>query len=862
MASSEPLRVLLVEDSVADAEMIARALKGLAPEMSVHRVVDEPGLREALERFSPHIVLCDYSMPGFGGQDALRVVTTMAPDLPFIFVSGTIGEEVAIDALQRGAADYVLKENLRRLQPAIERALRVGQERSERLRIERALRASEERFRAIVESTADWMWEMDQHGVLTYSNGSVAGILGYAPEELIGRDGLARLAAEDRADAEALLSAPRTRREGWRNWILRWRHRDGSIRFLESTAQPRHDENGAHAGYRGVDRDVTLRIQQEARIAQLGRIHAVLAALGNAVLRSRDTDALFDTVCRVAVEQGLFRAALIALRSPDDTLRVGSSAGDARIIKALKKNGPLPLDSDDLARRPAVRALSEGRRIIVRDCARADVDTTWREVMASSGIVSHIALPIGRPAWGVLGLYSETPQEFDEAEIELLERLTAEIDYAQDFIAKSERLEYLAYHNPDTGFPNRAAFQDRLAARIARGQQVVAMVQLERLRHYGQSRGRGFAGRFLQQAGERLRGLLPAGALFSQPDDDVFMFAYPDDRDIGDCVADVEGLMQRAASLAFKVDGEEVRVELRGAVLLAPTQELAPDAIERSLSSVLADVGDRDRRLRMFTEETRSRLDRRIQLERDLRLALQTGGFELFVQPKFAAATQRLVGAEALLRWRHPQRGLVGPDEFIAVLEESGLIVEVGAWVRQRALAITRHWHELGHLDLRLAVNVSARELRQLDFVAQCEALLGPLTGEHNLDIEITESLLMDDIGHSIQVLQKLRELGFRIAIDDFGTGYSSLNYLSRLPTDALKIDRSFVALLALSPDTLSLVTQVIGLAHSLGLRVVAEGVEDEEQAKLLRLLRCDELQGYFVGVPMPLEEFEQRFLH
>jgi len=181
--------------------------------------------------------------------------------------------------------------------------------------------------------------------------------------------------------------------------------------------------------------------------------------------------------------------------------------------------------------------------------------------------------------------------------------------------------------------------------------------------------------------------------------------------------------------------------------------------------------------------------------------------------------------------------------------------------VRREALAICRRWRERDLLDLRLAVNVSARELRQRNFIARCEEILIPYAGEHGLDVEITESLLMDDIGRSIQMLQSLRDLGCRIAIDDFGTGYSSLNYLSRLPADTLKVDQSFVALLALSPDTLALVTNIIGLAHSLGLRVVAEGVEDEEQAKLLRLLRCDELQGYFLGRPMPVADFERHFL-
>jgi EAL domain-containing protein (putative c-di-GMP-specific phosphodiesterase class I) len=172
-------------------------------------------------------------------------------------------------------------------------------------------------------------------------------------------------------------------------------------------------------------------------------------------------------------------------------------------------------------------------------------------------------------------------------------------------------------------------------------------------------------------------------------------------------------------------------------------------------------------------------------------------------------------------------------------------VIEVGAWVREEGLRIWKEWQEAGHAGLRIAVNVSARELRHTAFVHRCSELLEPYFGDHGLDIEITESMLMDDISKSVHVLQSLRSLGCKIGIDDFGTGYSSLNYLSRLPADTLKIDQSFTNAIALSADTLSLVTNIISLAHSLGLSVVAEGVEDEEQAKLLRLLRCDELQGY-----------------
>ncbi|MFZ1838256.1 MAG: EAL domain-containing protein, partial [Dokdonella sp.] len=229
-------------------------------------------------------------------------------------------------------------------------------------------------------------------------------------------------------------------------------------------------------------------------------------------------------------------------------------------------------------------------------------------------------------------------------------------------------------------------------------------------------------------------------------------------------------------------------------------------------------------------------------------------------QPKFDAATHRVVGAEALLRWNHPERGLVPPSEFIPVLERTHMIVPVGQWIMREALRTARAWRSR-QADIRIAVNVSSRELRHARFITECTALLTEDADASLLDIEITESLLMDDLEQSTRILQALRDLGCRIAVDDFGTGYSSLNYLVRLPVDTIKIDQSFVALMTQSPETMGLVSNIINLGHSLSLQIVAEGVEEEEQMKLLRLLRCDVLQGYLMGRPLPEAEFARRYI-
>ena len=855
----EPLRVLMVDDNAADLELNERALRDLGRRIRTRAVCTEAGLRDALATFNPDVILSDFSMPGFSGQEALEISRDLAPDIPFIFVSGTIGEELAIDAMQRGASDYVLKDNLRRLQPAIERALRAAEQARERKRMQRALSASEERFRAIVETTEDWIWEIDAQRRHVYSNGSVVKLLGRSPSELIGRDALEFMVEEDRRMLEEALPTLERTRRGWQGWVLRWRHADGSVRLLESSAQPLLDDEGRLAGYRGIDRDVTVRMQQAQKIQQLARIQAVLSAHGNAVLRARDADQLLAMTCRVAVEQGHFHAAMIFRPDAEGALAPSSSYGDERVIGYVEGLGPMRLDGEDADARLPARAFRLNRLVAIPDFAMSE--SPLRNAFRAAGVAAQVALPIGSPPWAVLSLLSAAPQGYDAEEVALLERLTGQIDYARDFIAKSERLEYLAYNNPVTGLPNRTAFGESIGPRLAQGQQVLAMADIDRFRYFNNSRGRHFGDQLLSDVGTRLRSFLPEEALFTHPGDDAFLFAYGADEDMQAAIAHVQSIVDNCCAQPFLVEGEEVMVRMHASVLLGPSQADSAEAIERGLVAVLAEARQHDQPVMPFTEEVRRRSEQRAELERDLRGAIAQEQFELFLQPKFNAASHRLVGAEALIRWRHPERGMISPAQFIPALEETGLVIEVGAWVRREGLRIWKEWQSLGHDGLRIAVNVSARELRHADFVAQCSELLEPHLGEHGLDIEITESMLMDDISKSVHVLQALRGLGCKIGIDDFGTGYSSLNYLSRLPADTLKIDQSFTNAIALSADTLSLVTNIISLAHSLGLSVVAEGVEEEEQAKLLRLLRCDELQGYHLGRPMPVGDFRAKFL-
>ncbi|MGN6512600.1 MAG: EAL domain-containing protein [Lysobacteraceae bacterium] len=859
-ATQVPLKVLMVEDSAADAELLLRELRRLGRPVRHHRVHSAGMLHEALEEFSPDIVLSDYSMPGFGGQDALEIVIQRAPLTPFVYVSGTIGEERAIEALQRGAWDYVLKENLRRLPAAIERALKLSAERAERAAIQRALRESEERFRGIVESSQDWIWEVDPALRVSYSNPAVADILGYPPDELLGRVVYELIDPADHVEVARRMPALQRDPQGWRRWRLRWRHRDGHRRVLESTGRPLF-EDACLLGYRGVCHDVTERLQQEAQIRRLARIHAVLGAVGNMALRAADRDELLLAACRIAVEQGGFKAASVGVRE-GDTLRVARTYGDAALISAVAPALPVPLSGGGYDEHPSVRALNEERIVSVPDYAVdefAKVPAALRATMLEHGVRSQISLPLGSPPWGLLAFYSDTAQVYDEEEVALLQRLAHELDYAIDFLARGERLQYLAYHNPSTGLPNRAAFQQRVARLLSRGRVGVVALEVRGLARIGSARGRDFANHLLVEIGGALIGLRK-GLHVSHPEGNAFLLAFAMEDTLEEECRWLEEQLEALMRRPLVVHGERVHVNLRAGMAAGPGHGADAETLERNALAALSDASAHAAQLRCYSEDISHRTARRISVEADLRQALEGEQFVLHYQPKFDAVSGRLAGAEALLRWKHPVDGLVSPAEFVPVLEETGLLVAVGRWVLREALATAQAWRARCP-DMRVAVNVSARELRHADFIDACRELLSPFGDKAPIDIEVTESVIVDDVDHSVQLLQALRAFGCKVAIDDFGTGYSSLNYLVRLPVDTLKIDRSFVAMLEHSPETVTLVTNTIGLAHALGLDVVAEGVETEAQAGVLRDLGCEVLQGYLLGRPLPAEDFAARFL-
>jgi EAL domain-containing protein (putative c-di-GMP-specific phosphodiesterase class I) len=317
----------------------------------------------------------------------------------------------------------------------------------------------------------------------------------------------------------------------------------------------------------------------------------------------------------------------------------------------------------------------------------------------------------------------------------------------------------------------------------------------------------------------------------------------------------VEELWKAWLGLSYKVGDREVRVSAKAGVAMHPSDGHDAGTLLGRAETALSTAKASGTPLAAYTARLSEQFKERVTLEHSLQRALEREEFALYYQPKVDLDKRSLQGVEALMRWRSPDLGLVSPDRFIPLLEESGLIVEAGAWAMRQATLDRSRWRELGLPAPRVAVNVSVVQLLRDDFVRTVSRAVHLAGSDPGLDIEVTESHIMEDIEKNLVKLAAIRDLGVRIALDDFGTGFSSLAYVAKLPVHTVKVDRSFVAGMLTDSGAMTLVSTVISLAHALKLETVAEAVEVEEQAKMLRLLRCDQMQGYLISKPLPFDD-------
>ena len=717
-----PIRVLMVEDMEFETELTSHHLqRGDVPHV-VRRVETEEAMRAALREFMPTIILSDFTLPQFNGLRALEVARECAPEVPFLFVSGTIGEERAIEALHRGAVDYVLKTNLARLGPAVKRALQEAQ------------------ARAV------------QH-------------------------------------------------------------------------------------------------RQELQIKRLTGVLRMLSGINGAVVRIRERADLLREACRLAVAVGGYPMAFVALHQQQDR-RLEAVAYEGADLTAV--NSICALIDAQLNRQ--ARHGGRGRDVAAPFECR-DPQTRLPAVLGLPLLVDNTPI-------GVLGLCCRELSGVGDEETRMLREVAANLSFALQYLQQGSKVRLLSYFDVLTGLAKRPLFCQRLRRLLENPESVrsrcaIAVLDVQNLNAINDSFGRHSGDLLLQLVADRLRRLFQDTEMLAHFAGGTFALVRPLD-EIG------EGALQRLnAELdvlfdePFSLAGQDIPVAARRGIALHPDDGHDPDTLVQRAEASLHNAKVSGQRRGQYSPEQHSEALARVALERRLRQALGRREFELHYQPKLSVTHRRIEGAEALIRWNDPERGLVSPATFLPLLEASGLIVDVGDWVIERAALDCQHWQSLGLPPLRVAVNISPVQLREADFVERfLKHMRSWSTDVCGLDVEITEGVVNGDASGEIGKLKALRAAGIKIAIDDFGTGYSSLSRLAHLPIDTLKIDRSFISEMTANARSRRLVSIIISIARTFNMVTVAEGVENQEQLDVLWHLGCDQSQGYLHSKPLNAEQF------
>lgn len=736
-------------------------------------------------------------------------------------------------------------------------ASKIARDISERKRAERELRESEQELRTVTDAIPSPIASIDRNRRYLFVNLAYQKWFSMTRAELIGRRWEDVLGAGTQDEIAGYLDrAYGGQRQSFERTVLRPGADTGEKpRTMLANYVPSVGEDGTINGVYIVAHDITEVKRAEERVRHLNRVYAVLSGINNLIVRTSDREELFREACRIAVDHGAFKMAWIGELDPA-TLEgkvVAWSGGEesymAKVRLTAREGTP---DSE----RPACRALRLMQPVICNDIEADPTVAQIRDDLLGWGHKSIGCFPLvvdGR-AEGVLALFAGEANSFDDEEMRLLRELAGDISFALDHIRKSRQLDYLAYYDELTGLANRTLFRERVSQLVsAAGRDgkklAVAMLNIERFKTINDILGRQAGDDLLRQMAERAKGVATDPHWLGRLGGDLFAAVLPDVAEAEEAARRFSARYQEVYGAPFVLAGNELRVSAKFGIAVFPSDGTDADALMRNAEAALKKARTSGERYLFYTEQMTEHVAGRLKLENNLRRALENEEFMLHYQPKVSMESGAITGVEALLRWNDPATGLVPPGHFIGLLEETGLILEVGKWALGQAVRDHRHWLELGIPAPRIAVNVSPFQLRQPNFVGLVKEVVA--SGESGVDLEITESLIMEDVDSNIDKLRELRDMGMTIYIDDFGTGYSSLGYLVKLPIHALKIDRSFVITMLGDPNVMTLVSTIVSLAHSLKMSVVAEGIDEEEQAQQLRAWKCEEGQGYLFSKPV-----------
>ncbi|GGD78941.1 bifunctional diguanylate cyclase/phosphodiesterase [Lacimicrobium alkaliphilum] len=512
-------------------------------------------------------------------------------------------------------------------------------------------------------------------------------------------------------------------------------------------------------------------------------------------------------------------------------------------------------------------AMYFNKEVTVEDISCDPLWTNYRDLALENGLRACWSTPITATSGQVLGsfaIYYRQPQLPDADQREMVSGAVHLAGIALERARSEERIHYMAHHDALTGLPNRTQLQDRIDSAIEMARRhtshtAVLMIDLDRFKHVNDSLGHHAGDEILKEVAERLAECVRDSDTIARLGGDEFVINLPDIEHDYSASMVASNILQQLEK-PFFIRKQQLQLGASIGISMYPEDGDNADDLLRTADTAMYAAKQTGRgQYCYFTEELNKAAHEHIVLLSQLQQAIKNHEFCLYYQPLYRLSDDRLVGAEALLRWQHPQRGLLAPGHFLYMLEEHGLMADVGSWVLQQGCAQMATWLQHGHSNIRLSINLAADQFYRGNLVAEVEDALrrNKLAAEH-IVLEFTETVLLRNSESIIATMKALKMMGVKMSLDDFGTGYSSLSYLHSFPVDQLKIDRSFIQATNEKKITLDIVTSIVRLAQSLGIQSVAEGLETPEQKALMKQLNCDYGQGYMLGRPMSAENFSR----
>ncbi len=814
--------VLLVGGDPAEARLIQAALTGVDEgSFRLERVARASGALKRLAREDIDVVLLDLTQPDGQGVEEFDRVFGVAPGTPVLVLCAADNEEDARRAVQCGAQDFFTKDHA-----GIHRLARALRYFTGHKATQDALRNSEVRFRAMSDASPLGIFVSDSRGGCVYTNPAYQAISGFTFEQTLGTNWSRVIHPQDRRRVFAEWRDAASARARFRT-ELRFQRLDGSVVWARVNSAAMPDGMETHGHVHTVE-DITerksmervLQAAEEALFAERERAQVTLNSIGDAVVTT-DLQGKVTYLNLVAEKMTGWSREDAAGRPLNEVFKIIDGS------------------THQAAPDPARRAIEEDRTVgLAMGCVLVRRDGFESPIEDSAAPIHNRD---GRVAGAVIVFHDASQSR-----------------------AVALKMSHLAQHDFLTDLPNRSLLTERLSQAIGlarrHGRQAALLfLDLDGFKQINDSLGHATGDQLLQSVAARLVASVRGTDTVFRQGGDEFVILLAEIEQPQDA-AHVAETLRVALAAPHRIGGQDLSVSLSIGISVYPDDADNVDSVMRNADTAMfhAKASGRDN-YQFYKTDMDTRAVHRLLVEGGLHRALTQGEFLLHYQPKFDLRSGAMTSAEALIRWSSPDRGLVYPKQFVPIAEACGLIVPIGRWVLREACRQVQAWLDAGLRAVPVAVNTSAVEFRHEDFLEGLASILME-TGlaPRYLELELTESVLMHDAESSVAVLEALKAMGVRLAIDDFGTGYSSLSYLKRFPIDTLKIDRSFVHDISSDADGSTIVSAVIAMGRTLGQRVIAEGVETQEQLAFLRTRQCNEGQGFHFSRPLPTEDFRR----